>query len=50
MRVVVQCSDGPWSKLQICVAERRGYVLRNASLGEFVVVRTRTYTNLDSTV
>ena len=29
---------------------RRGYVLRNASLGDFVVVRTCTYTNLDSTV
>ena len=26
-----------------------GYVLRNASLGDFVVVRRCTYTNLDST-
>ena len=26
--------------IQICVAYRRGYVLRNASLGDFVVVRT----------
>jgi hypothetical protein len=34
---------------QICVAERRGYVVRNASLGDFVVVRTCTYTNLDCT-
>ena len=34
--------------LQICVAERRGYIQRNASLGDFVVVRTCTYTNLDS--
>jgi len=25
-----------------------GYVLRNASLGDFVVVRTSIYTNLDS--
>ena len=33
--------------VQICVAERRGYVLINASLGDFVVVRTRTYTNLE---
>ena len=29
--------------LQICVAYRRGYVLRNASLGDFVVVRTSVY-------
>jgi len=36
--------------IQICDAERRGYVLRNASLGDFFVVRTCTYTNLDSTV
>ena len=34
-------------RVQICVAKRRGYVLRNASLGNFVVVRTCTYTNLD---
>ena len=34
--------------VQICVAERRGYVLRNTSLGDFVVVRTCTNTNLDS--
>jgi len=27
-----------------------GFVLRNASLGDFVVVRTSTYTNLDITV
>jgi len=27
-----------------------GYVLRNASLGDFVFVRTYTYTNVDSTV
>jgi len=27
-----------------------GYVLRNASLGDFVVMRKFTYTNLDSTV
>ena len=33
---------------QICFAKRRGYVLRNASLGDFVVVRTCTYRNLDS--
>jgi len=26
-----------------------GYVMRDASLGNFVVVRTCTYTNLDST-
>ena len=26
--------------IQSCVAERRGYLLRNASLGDFVVVRT----------
>ena len=26
--------------VQICVVQRRGYVLRNASLGDFVVVRT----------
>jgi len=32
--------------VQICVAYRRGYVLRNASLGDFLVVRT--YLNLDS--
>ena len=32
------------------VAQRRGYVLRNASLGDFIVVRTSecTSTNLDS--
>jgi hypothetical protein len=35
--------------VQICVT-RLGYVLRNASLGDFVVVRTCTYTNVDSTV
>jgi hypothetical protein len=35
-------------RVQISVAERRGYVLRNASLGDFVIVRTCTYTNLDS--
>ena len=29
---------------------RQGYVLRNASLGDFFVVRTYTYTNLDSPV
>jgi hypothetical protein len=33
---------------QRCVAQRRGNVLRNASLGDFVVVRTCTYTNLES--
>jgi len=27
-----------------------GYVLRSASIGDFVVVRTCTYANLDSTV
>ena len=26
--------------IQSCVAELRGYVLRSASLGDFVVVRT----------
>ena len=31
-----------------CVVWRRGYVLRNASLGEFVVVRTCADTSLDS--
>ena len=35
--------------IQMCVAERRGYVQRNASLGDFVV-RMCTYTNLGSTV
>ena len=34
----------------MCVTERRGYVLRNASLGDIVVVRRCTYTKLDSTV
>jgi len=34
--------------IQICVAKRRGYVLRNASLGDFVVVRTCTHSNLES--
>jgi len=29
---------------------RRGYVLRNVLLGDFVVVRTCTYTNLESTL
>jgi hypothetical protein len=27
-------------KVQICVASRRGYVLTNATLGDFVVLRT----------
>jgi len=35
--------------VKICVTRRR-YVLRNASLGDFVVVRMCTYTNVDSTV
>ena len=35
-------------RVEICVASRRGYVLRNASLANFVFVPTRTYTNLDS--
>ena len=30
--------------------ERRGYVLRNAPLRDFVVVRTCAYTNLDSSL
>ena len=34
--------------LQICVAKCQGYVLRNASLGDFVVVGTCTYANLES--
>ena len=38
----------PLHIIQMCVAFRRGYVLRNASLGDFVVVRTYTYTNLDT--
>jgi hypothetical protein len=33
--------------VQLCVPKRQGYGLRNASLGEFVVVRTCTYTNVD---
>jgi hypothetical protein len=37
-----------YGQIQISVAYRRGYVLRNASLGDFVVVRTCTYTNLHS--
>jgi hypothetical protein len=36
--------------IQICDVERRGYVLRNGSLGDFFVARTCTYTKLDSTV
>jgi hypothetical protein len=35
--------------VQICVAKRRRYVLRNASLSDFVVVRKCIYANLDST-
>jgi hypothetical protein len=35
--------------VQIYVAWRRGYVLRNAPLGDFVVLRTCIYANLDST-
>ena len=38
------------SQLQLFVAYRRGYILRNMSLGDFVVVQTCTYTNLDTTV
>ena len=43
-------SNPTFNKIQICVAWRRGKVMRNASLGDFVVVRKCTYTNLDSTV
>ena len=39
-----------FEEILIRVASRRGYVLRNALLCDFVVVRTCTYTNLDSTV
>jgi hypothetical protein len=35
---------------QICVTKRGGYVLRNASLGNFVVVQMCTYTNLERIV
>jgi hypothetical protein len=34
--------------IQTRVAKRRGKVLRNASLNDFVFVRKCTYTNLDS--
>jgi len=34
--------------IHTCVALRRGYDLRNASLGDFFVVQTFTNTNLDS--
>jgi hypothetical protein len=35
------------SIIQICVTKRREYVLGNATLGDLVVVRTCSYTNLD---
>jgi hypothetical protein len=35
-------------KIRFASLNDRDYVLRNASLGDFVVVRTCTYTNLDS--
>jgi len=35
----VTCTNISHWYIQICVVERRGYVLRNASLGDFVVVR-----------
>jgi len=41
-------SNPTFNKLQTCVAQRREHVMRNASLGDFVVVRTCTYTNLES--
>jgi hypothetical protein len=41
-------SPPTWSLIQICVSQRRGCLLRNASLGDFVVMRTCTYTNLGS--
>ena len=47
IRHVGMCGIGG---IQTYVAYRRGYVLRYASLGDFVVVRTCTYTNLDTTV
>jgi len=37
-------------QIQIRVTKLRGYVLRNGPLGELVVVRTCTYTNLVSIV
>ena len=34
--------------IQISVAERQEYVLTNAQLGDFIVVRKCTFKNLDS--
>jgi hypothetical protein len=48
------CGDVQYSELNIQVTDMRHLttvrVLRYASLGDFVVVRACTYTNLDSTV
>ena len=50
METYLQKDDYVYIHIQICVAKQRGYVLRNASLGDFVFVRTCTYTNLDTVV
>ena len=48
------CGDAQYSELNITITDMRhlttGIVLIYASLGDFVVVRTCTYTNLVSTV
>ena len=48
------CGDALYSELNITIKNLRhlktGIALRYASLGDFVVVRTCTYTNLGSAV
>jgi hypothetical protein len=57
--LLCRCFRGNWrlwgvlsymwlNTVQICVAKWRGYILRNASLGDFIIVRTYTYINLGS--